>query len=151
MIDDVADGRRAHEEAVVVVVEARVVFVERADKFRGVAGEEKILEINIAEQHLLMTAVESGVEAAIGIFLEKIEIGGVVFDAIAVKIAEDADGGLFIDEKKAAKIGVELLDSGAHGNEIVVGTEVGEFSLPRTLPEGRCGCRSGWCRFAHRG
>ena len=127
LIDDVADGRGAHQETVVVVVEARVVFVECADKFRGVAGKEKILEIDIAENDLLMAAVEGGVEAAVGIFFEKIEIGGVVFDAVAVKIAEDADGGLFVDEKKSAKIGVELLDSGAHGNEIVVGAEIGKF------------------------
>ena len=104
-----------------------VVFVERADEFRGVAGKEKILEIDIAENDLLMAAVESGVEAAVGIFFEEIEIGGVVFDAIAVQIAEDADGGLFIDEKKAAKIGVELLDAGAHGNEIVIGAQIGEL------------------------
>ncbi len=50
LIDDVADGRGAHEETVVVVVKSRVVFVEGADEFRGVAGEEKVLQIDIAEQ-----------------------------------------------------------------------------------------------------
>ena len=60
-------------------------------------------------------------------FLEEMEIGGVVFDAIAAKIAENADGGLLVDEEKTAEVGVELLDAGAHGNEIVIGAEVGEF------------------------
>ena len=38
-----------------------------------------------------MAAVEVVLSAAVGIFLEEIEIGGVVFDAIAAEIPEDAD------------------------------------------------------------
>ncbi len=60
-------------------------------------------------------------------FSRKLKIGGVVFDAVAAKIAEDADAGLFVDEEETAEVGVELLDAGAHGNEIVIGAEVGEF------------------------
>ncbi len=43
LIDDAADGRGAHKKSVVVVMHARVILIPRADKFRGVAGKEKIL------------------------------------------------------------------------------------------------------------
>ena len=58
LIDDVADGRGADQKAVVVVMKAGVVFVEGADEFRGVAREEKILQIDVAENDLLVAAVE---------------------------------------------------------------------------------------------
>jgi hypothetical protein len=70
-----------------------------------------------------VAAVE-GVESAVGVFFEEMKIGDVVFDAIAVEVAEDAQGRLFIDKKKTAEVGVELLDAGARGDEIVVGAEV---------------------------
>ena len=57
------------------------------------------------------------------------KIGEVVFDAIAVEVAEDAQGRLFVDKKKAAEVGIELLDTGARGDEVVVGTEVVELHL----------------------
>jgi len=43
------------------------------------------------------------VETAVGIFLEEVKVGDVVFDFVVVKIAEDAEAGLFILEKEAAK------------------------------------------------
>src|SRR5437016_429869 len=55
------------------------------------------------------------------------EIGDVVFDAIAMEVAKDAQGRIFVDKKKAAEVGVELLDAGARGDKIVVETEVVEL------------------------
>ena len=102
LVDDIADGRGANQEAVVVIVKAGIVFVPGGDEFRGVTGKKEILEICIAEKDLLMTAVER-VEPAVGVFLEEVKIGDVVFDTIAVKVAEDAQGRLFVDKKKARK------------------------------------------------
>jgi len=124
--DDVTDGGGPHEEAVVVVMDAGVVFVECADEFGGVAGKEKVLDVEVAEDDLLIAACES-VEPAVGIFLEQVEVGGVVFETIAAKIAKNANGGLFVYEYEATKIGVELLNSGTHGNKIVIGAEVVKF------------------------
>src|SRR5580700_2254944 len=73
-----------------------------------------------------MTAFES-VEAAVGVFLEKLKIHGVVLDAVAVPVAEDAQAGLFIHEKKSAEIGIELLNAGAGGDEIVAVAEIMEL------------------------
>src|SRR6202040_3206819 len=78
LVDHTADRRRAHQETVVIVMEAGVVFVERANKFRGVAGKKEVLQINIAENNLLMALVENGIQAAIRIFLEQIEIRCIV-------------------------------------------------------------------------
>ncbi len=57
-----------------------------------------------------MTAVKS-VEAAVGIFLEHLKIRGVVLDAIAVPIAENAQAGLLVNKEESAEIGIELLDA----------------------------------------
>src|SRR6266850_1243565 len=126
LVDDIADGRGANKEAVVVIVKAGIVFVPGSDEFRGVAGKKEVLEIDVAEKDLLVAPVER-VESAVGVFFEKMEIGNVVFDAITVEVAEDTQGRLFVDKKKAAEVGVELLDAGARGDEIVVGTEVMEL------------------------
>src|SRR4029077_7838809 len=95
-------------------------------KFRGVAGKEKILQIDVSHDNLLMTALES-VEAAVAGFLEKLKIRGVVPDAVAVPVAEDAQAGLFVHEKKSAEIGIELLNAAAGGDEIVVIAEIMEL------------------------
>jgi hypothetical protein len=112
LVDDVTDRGGAHEEAVVVVVDAAVVFAPGDDKFGGVAGKEKILEIDIGEEELLVAEGE-GVERAVSIFFEKIEVGRVVFDLVGVEVAEEAETGLFVDEEEAAEVSVELLDAGA--------------------------------------
>src|SRR6202521_6422663 len=67
------------------------------------------------------------VVSAVGVFFEEVKIGDVVFDTVAVKVGEDAQGRLLVDKKKAAEVDIELLDAGARGDEIVVGTEVAEL------------------------
>src|SRR5262249_7606913 len=74
-----------------------------------------------------------GVQSAVGIFLEEIEVGGVVFETIGTEIAEEANAGLLVDEEKTAEVGVELLDAGADGDEIVIGAEVGEVVFTEEL------------------
>src|SRR4029077_7076594 len=134
LVDDISDRRRADKEPVVVIVQAGIVLVPGGDKFRRVAGEKEILEIEVAEKDLLVTAVKS-IEAAVGVFFEEMEVGEVVFDAVAVKIAEDAQGRLLVDEKKTAEVGVELLDARARGNEIVIGAEIVKLYLDESFLE----------------
>ena len=59
LIDDVADRRGADEETVVIVVDAAVVFVPSSDELGGVARKEKVLEIDVADHHLLLAADET--------------------------------------------------------------------------------------------
>src|SRR6267143_1967220 len=132
LVDDIADRRRADQESVVVIAEAGIIFVPGGDELQGVAGKKEILQVNVAQKDLLVTTVE-GVEAAVGIFLEEVEIGDVVFDAIAVEVTEDAQGRFFVDKKKAAEVGVELLNAGARGDEIVIGTEVVELHFDESF------------------
>src|SRR5262249_27461197 len=49
------------------------------------------------------------------------------------QVAEETHAGLFIDEEKTTEVGVELLNTGADGDEIVVGAEVGEFVFTEEL------------------
>src|SRR5437016_3033321 len=67
LVDDIADGRGANKKAVVVIVEAGIVFVPGGHEFRGVAGKKEVLEIDVAEKDLLVAAAER-VESAVGAF-----------------------------------------------------------------------------------
>src|SRR5208337_1327172 len=76
------------------------------------------------------------------------KISDVVFDTVAVEIAEEAQGGLFVNKKKAAKIGVELLNTGARGNKIIVGTEVAQLHLHEGFLKAQMGVEARGA-FAH--
>jgi hypothetical protein len=119
-------------------VHAAVVFIKGEDEFGGVAEKKEILQIEVREGDLLV-AKREGVERAVGVFLEEIEIGSVVFEAIGAEIAEEAEAWLLVDEEEAAKIGVELLDAGTNGDEIVVGAEVSDFVFGEELLEAEVG------------
>src|SRR6266850_1162799 len=126
LIDHVANRRRANQKAVVVIMDAGIIFIPGGDEFRGVAGEKEILQIDVAEYHLLVAAFER-VEAAVRVFLKELEIRQIVLDASGMDISKDADGRLLIHKKEAAKIRVELLNSRARGNEIVIRTKIVKF------------------------
>src|SRR5215831_19672543 len=110
LIDDVCDWRGPHQESVIVVVQVPIILVPGAQEFRGVSREKEILDVNVAQHHLLMAAVER-VELAVGVLLQEIEIRRVVFDAIRLQIPENAHSRLLVYKKKAAKVRVELLDA----------------------------------------
>src|SRR5216684_7734712 len=57
------------------------------------------------------------------------KISQVVFNAAALQVAKDAQAGLLIHKKKTAEVGVELLDAGACGNEIVIRAQVVELDF----------------------
>src|SRR5271165_2573074 len=49
LMDDITDRCGAHQETIVVVVDAGIVLIPRSDEFRGVAGKEKVLQVDVAE------------------------------------------------------------------------------------------------------
>ena len=91
------------------------------------AGGRNLFEV-IRESDLLV-AKREGIERAIGIFFEEIEIGGVVFEAIGAEIAEEPEARLLVDEQETAKIGVELLDAGTEAHEIIIRADIAELHL----------------------
>jgi hypothetical protein len=76
-----SDGRGPHEKTVVIVMDARVVFVVMNAELGRVARLDEILHVKICDDHLLVAELEC-VEAAIRVFLEQVEVGGVVFPAV---------------------------------------------------------------------
>ncbi len=81
LIDDVSDGRGANKKTVVVIVNRGVIFIPRADEFRGVTSKKEILQVDVAEDDLLVAPIKS-VETAVRVLLEEVEIGQVVFHAV---------------------------------------------------------------------
>src|SRR6202050_1370997 len=128
--DHHADGRRAHQEAVVIVVNTgRVVVVVHAE-LRRVALEKEILLVDVREDDLLFSSAP-GIQAAVGVLLKQVEVGQVVLPAVGIEVAEKTHTGLLVDEKKAPEIGVELLNARAHGNEVEVRAQVVDFYLSK--------------------
>src|SRR5258708_17854054 len=95
--------RGTNEKSVVIVMDARIVFVVVDAELGRVAGLDEILHVKVRDDHLL-AAMLKGLQPAVRIFFEHKEIGGVVFPAVRVEISKQAHAGLFIDEKKPAKI-----------------------------------------------
>src|SRR6266699_3178104 len=110
----------------------RIVFVPPRDKFSGVTREEKILQINVAEQDLLMAALES-VQPTVRVLFQKLKICGVVLHLVRVQVTENPNRGLLVNKKEAAKIGVELLDAGTEADEIIIRADIVELYLGERL------------------
>src|SRR5712692_3293496 len=127
-----ADGRRAHQEIVLIEVESGVVLVVMHTELRSVAGPQEILPVEIGDQRLLVPPCKC-VQAAVGVFFEEMEVGQVILPAVRVQVAKNAHAGLLLDEQETSKIAVEGLDARPHGNEIVVGAEVAELELRKCL------------------
>ena len=125
-------GRRPHQKAVLVIVKAGIVAVVEETEFRGVSLGKEILDIKIADVNLLVPLVE-GIQAAVGVFFEEVKVSQVVVEAIGAQVAEDADSGLLFGEDEAAKIAIELLDTGADRDEIEVRAQIVNLGFNKRL------------------
>ncbi len=127
-----ADGRGTDQKSVVVVVNAGVVAVVVKAEFGGVALGEKILDVDVRDVDLLSATLKC-VQAAVRIFLEEVEPGEIVGQAVGTQIAEKPYSGLFFGEEESAKVAGELLDAGANRNEIVVRTQVADLGFDESF------------------
>ncbi len=118
-----ANGRRAHEKTVVVVVDGGIVFVVVNAQLRGVTLEQKILAKHIGDDHLLI-AQGHRIQAAVGILFEEIKIRDVILPPIRIEIAEDADAWLFFHKQETAEVAIKTLNAGAHGDKVVIWADI---------------------------
>src|SRR5580658_9628449 len=81
-----------------------------------------------------MSAVK-GVEAAVRVFLEHLKIRGVVLDAVAVPVAENAQAGLLVHKEESAEVGIELLNAGTSRDEIVIIAKIPELHFGESFLE----------------
>ena len=123
----------------------RVVLVGKKTEFRGVALRKEVLNVNVSNLYLLLARLE-GVETAVGVLLQHVEVGQVVVDAVRTQVPEDSHSRLFIREDEAAKVAVELLNAGSDRHEVKVRTKIVEFQFEepflqahmRVEPVGAC-------------
>src|ERR1700727_1799756 len=108
LVDHAADGLRTHQKTIVIVMKTGVIFIERTDKFGRIPWKKEILQINIAEHHLLVPPVENSIQSAIGIFFQQIEIRRVVLNTVAMQISKNPQPRLLVNKKKPAEVRVEL-------------------------------------------
>ena len=127
-----ADGRRTHQEAVLVEMNRRIVAIVVKTELRRVTLGQEILDIHIADIHLLIPRVKS-VQIAVGILLEHIKISEVVTDAVVAQVSEETHSWLRIREDESAKIAVELLNAGPNGNKIEIRAEIVQLRLDKTF------------------
>ena len=95
---------------------------------RCVSREQEILAIRVGDDDLLI-AQRHGIQPAVGVLLQKIEIGDVVLPAIRIEIAEDTQARLLFDEQKTAKIAIESLNARTYRDEIEIRPDVVQFDF----------------------
>src|SRR5580693_10049176 len=123
-----ADGRGTHQKTVVVVMNRGIVLVVMHAQLSGVTRKQEILAIRVGDDYLLI-AQRHGIQSAVGVLLQEIKIGDVILPPIGIQVAEETHAGLFFHKKETAKIAVERLNAGAHGNEIVIRAQVVQLHL----------------------
>src|SRR5208337_1260172 len=126
------DRSRTHQETVGVKVNRGIVLVGKKAEFRGVALGKKVLNVNVGNLYLLFTRLE-GIETAVGVLLQHVEVGEVVVDAVRTQVPEYSHSRLLIREDEAAEVAGELLNSGTDRHEVKVRTQVVEFQFHEPL------------------
>ena len=119
MRDDDPDRLGPRDDPVVVVVGGGIVFIKVVAELGRITLKQEILDVKIGDRHLLMPVVE-GVQPAVGVLLQMIEVCEVVLVFVGFQVAENPESGLFFRIDKAAKIALELLNTRAYRDEIVV-------------------------------
>ncbi len=99
-------------------------------EFGRVALGQEILNIKIGDVYLLMALVK-GVQPAVGVLLEEVEVGKVVVEAVGAQVAEKPDARLLLREEKAAEVADELLNSGADRDKVEVRAQVVDLCLDK--------------------
>ena len=84
-----ADGRGSRQDAVLVVVEVGLVLALVEAGRHRVAGRQEVLAEDVGDGHLLLALLE-GVELAVGVLLEEVEVDRVVLPPVARGVAEEA-------------------------------------------------------------
>src|SRR6185312_4132924 len=120
------------DDSVVVEINRGVILIEVVAELGGISLEEKVLNVEVGNHHLLMTIVKC-IQAAVGVLLQVIEVGQVVFEAIRLQIAKNAQSRLLFVVDESPKIALELLNSRAHGDEVVVRNEIVDLVLDKCL------------------
>src|SRR6185369_7537775 len=101
------DGR-THRESVLIVMERLVVTIVMVAEFYRVALLESILPVQVGYIDLLIACIE-GVQAAVGILLEHLEVGQVELVPICFEVAEQTSAKVAIVEDETAEVAVEAL------------------------------------------
>src|SRR5947209_13144772 len=90
-----AVGVWADEKAVLIVMRVRIVMVVMHAELRRVARPDEILAIVVRDENSLPAILE-GVQIAVGVFFQFVEIDDVELIAIGQARAEQADAAVYI-------------------------------------------------------
>src|SRR5215470_428300 len=117
-----AERRGAHLQIVFILKSARlVVVVERAELER-VTFDERVLAVEVGDVDPLIAPSDileiDLVQLAISVFLQHVEIDGVVLIPVRLEIAEQSRAEIRVAENEAAEIAGEFLDAHAHRGRI---------------------------------
>ena len=77
MRNNYANRLRTRDDPVVVVIDRRIIFIKVVAELCCVTLEQKVLQVQVRDRHLLMAVIER-VQPTIGVFLQVIEVREVV-------------------------------------------------------------------------
>src|SRR3954469_18673980 len=132
MISDCANGSRANDVAVFIIMGAAVIEIRVKAKLRGVALPKKILAIQIRDDHFLVAIVE-GVQFGIGVLLAHVEAGDIVLKTIIIPIPKNAAAEIDVIKNKTAKIRIESLVTAAYRHKIIIVRKIAQMQFAKRL------------------
>src|SRR5690349_18235611 len=132
MRSDVANRRGPHEETVAIEFNAASIIVVMKAPGDRVALANEILAEDVRDVDVLMPRVET-VEAAVRVLLQHRKIGAIELITIVIKRAKHARAEIVVGKNKTAEVGDKRLNTGTHGNEIVVRVEVSQFHFAKSF------------------
>ena len=101
------------EDGILLFDRGRIVAVVVNAALRGIAGEDKVLHVVVADQHLLV-AIGERVQPGIGVLLLLIEVGDVELLLVGVAVAEQPHAAVDVAEDEAAEVAGERLRPGTN-------------------------------------
>ncbi len=131
---DVANQRRSHQKTVAIKFNAASIVVVMKTSLDRVALANEVLPKDICDVNVLMARVEA-IQTAVRVLLEHREVRGVELITVVVERAKHARAEIVVGKNETAKVGNKRLNTGAHGNEIVVGIEVGQLHFAKRFFE----------------
>src|SRR5947208_5715472 len=132
MRSHISDQSRANQKTIAVILHAAPVVVVMQTALNCVALPDQILTEHVSDVDILMAGVET-VQTAIGVLLQHGKVSGVELDPIVVSRAEETKAKIVIRKNEPAKVRNEWLNTGAHGDEIIVCIHVPEFYFGERL------------------
>ena len=127
----IPDTGRTYQESIGVemlpprIITTGIVAVMMHAQLCSVAQPDKVLFVEIGDDHLTMTGSKDSIQHAVRVLLQEVEIRHIPLNAIRIEIPEESNARFVISEDEAPEIAGKPLNPGSSGHEVKASADVG--------------------------